>query len=343
MRRVAVLLNRNAQRVKPKLVRLVESLVPRGDVLVTASEAEGRAAVERVIREGYEALCVGGGDGTFMQVVRDLLEVAPEPLPVLMPLRLGTGNAIADVSGASKPTAAGLAADITRAASDEPARALPLLNVGRAGGAGDERERVTHFTGVGLDAMYADDHRRIIKEGLRKGSLGWLFDGVLGHALAAAAGTLPRLALKPRPLVRIINTGAPARRLDDDGRPTGEPIPEGAVIHEGPITIAAASTISYYSSGIVFFPFADRLEGRFQLRVSSAGPLTFLPRLPAVFAGTYRNPRCLWDFEATAARFELGSPLPYHIGGDVQQPASTFSVALSRRTVPLLRRPKAPR
>jgi diacylglycerol kinase family enzyme len=328
MRRVAVLLNRNAQRVTPGLVRLVQSMAPPGTVLVTTTLDEGRAAATAVARGRYEALCVGGGDGTFTQAVRDLLDVAPERVPVLMPLRLGTGNAISDVCGASPPTREGLAADIARAAGDEPPGTLDLLDVD--GG-------VTHFTGIGLDARYAEDHRRIIKDGLRKGRFGRLFDGVFGHALAAAVGTVPRLLREPRPAVRIVNDGTPAYRLDDDGRFAGAPIPAGGVLYEGEITLAAASTISHYSSGIVFFPFVEGLRGRFQLRVSSAGLLEFLPNLPAVFAGTYRNPRCLWDFAATSVRFEMPLALPYHVGGDVQPARRGFAVRLAARSVPLLR------
>jgi diacylglycerol kinase family enzyme len=329
MRRVAVLLNRNAQRVTPELVRLVQSIAPPGSVLVTTTLDEGRAAVAAVARGGYEALCVGGGDGTFTHAVRGVLDVAPERLPVLMPLRLGTGNAISDVCGASRPTREGLAADIARAAGDEPPGSLELLDVDGS---------VTHFTGIGLDAKYAEDHRRIIKDGLRKGRFGRLFAGVFGHALAAAVGTVPRLLREPRPVVRIVNDGDPAHRLDDEGRPAGAPISAGEVLYEGEITIAAASTISHYSSGILFFPFADRLRGRFQLRVSSAGLLDFLPHLPAVFAGTYRNPRCLWDFAVTSVRFEMPAALPYHVGGDVQPACRGFTVHLDARSVPLLRR-----
>lgn len=329
MRRIAVLLNRNAQRVTPRLVGHVQSMVPRGDVFVTTTPEEARAAVEAVARGGHGALCIGGGDGTFMQVVRDLLAAAPDRLPVLMPLRLGTGNAISDVCGASAPTPAGLAADLARAAGDEAPAPLPLLEV---------NGRIAHFAGVGLDATYADDHRRLIKEGLRRGPLGPLFAGVLGHALAAAVGTVPRLVRGPRPSVRVINTGAPASRLDADGRPSGPPIAAGEVLHDGEIIIAAASTISHYSSGIVFFPFADHNPGYFQLRISSAGLLEFLPRLPSVFAGTYRNPGCLWDHAATAVRFELASPAPFHAGGDVQPARRDLEIALSARAVPLLRR-----
>src|SRR5262249_49439860 len=161
MRRVALLLNRNAQRVKPPIIRLARSLVAPGDVFVTGTPEEGRAAVEEIARAGYDALCVGGGDGSFMQVVRDLIALcASDRLPALMRLRLGTGNAIADVAGASAPTAAGLRADVAFAASDAPPAPLPLLEVDG---------QVAHFTGVGIDAMYAADHQRIIKQGLRRG------------------------------------------------------------------------------------------------------------------------------------------------------------------------------
>src|SRR3569832_2414099 len=75
-------------------------------------------------------------------------------VPVLLPLRLGTGNAIADVAGASRGGRAGLAKDLARAASDAPARPLKLIEVDGIS---------TLFAGVGLDADYAVDFRTLMK------------------------------------------------------------------------------------------------------------------------------------------------------------------------------------
>ena len=89
---------------------------------------------------------------------------------------------------------------------------------------------------------------------------------------------------------------------------------------------------------MTFFPFADRLRGAFQLRLVNASAGEVLLHLPSAFAGTYRDPDKLWDYAVTGVRLELGEPAVHHVGGDVEPPGTSFSVTLSRHTVPLLRR-----
>ena len=75
------------------------SQVAAEDLHVTSSLDEARAAARAIVGREYGALCVGGGDGTFMQAAQDLLSLSPDRLPVLLSLRLGGGNAISDVCG----------------------------------------------------------------------------------------------------------------------------------------------------------------------------------------------------------------------------------------------------
>ncbi|AUX43959.1 uncharacterized protein SOCE26_054160 [Sorangium cellulosum] len=331
MRRVALLLNRNAQRVTPELVAWARSAAARpGDVFATATLEEARAAAEAILAGGYGAVCVGGGDGTFSRAAQDFLALAPDHVPALLPLRLGGGNAIHDVCGASPPTPAGLLSDLARAGGDEAPAPLRLIEV---------EGRLAHFVGTGIDAKHIEDFDALIKGKLRNGPLRPLSRGIPAIVLTVLLRTLPRLVLEPRLCARIVSTGAAAERLDDAGRPTGDPLPEGAVLYDGDITIMAAATVSQYSRDITFFPFADALSDRFQLRVSSAGPAEVLLHLPSVFDGTYRNPRTLLDFAVTGARIELSLPSPFHIGGDLQAAAGAFTMALSPHVVPVLRRP----
>jgi len=341
MRRAAVLLNRNAQRVTPDLVEWVRSVVPAESLFVTSSVEAARAAAEAVAKKGYEALCVGGGDGTFMLAARDLLELAPGKVPVLFPLRLGGGNAIHDVCRSSPPTFAGLTADLARAAGDEPASPLGLLEV-----EGARRPAIapvlTHFTGVGVDANHVESYDSLIKQKLRPGPLGPLARGVPAILLTALVRDLPKLVAGRRSTLRLVNEGEPVFRLDASGEPTGAAVPAGGVLYEGPITIAAAATISQYSREITFFPFADRLQGKFHLRVSCARPAEIIAHLPGILRGTYFNPATVFDFAATRVRFELSEAVAMHIGGDLQPRTRAFTVAQSGHVVPILRGRRAP-
>jgi len=328
-RSVAVLLNRNAQAVGPRVLAWFRTRLPPASLHVVATLDESRAALARVLADGFGALCVGGGDGSFQQVVADLIALTPEPAPrpVLMPLRLGTGNAIADVAGASDGRAIGLARDLARAASDEPGRALGLLEV---------EGRITHFTGVGLDADWAGDYTWLIKQRLGRGRLLPLVRGLPGYLMTAFGLTLPRLLVRPRRPIRIVAL-ADVRRLDLRGRTTAT-IADGDVVHAGEVSVAAASTVVPYSAGLPFFPFADDLEGAFQLRASDLGLGGVLARLPRARSGAFDDPKHVWDFAARAVRFEFAEPTQWHVGGDVQPPVTSLTVRSSPSTVQLLRR-----
>ncbi len=330
MGRVAILVNRHAQLATARRIGWLREAAGGENVFLTGSLEEAHAAAATVVQRGYDTLCVAGGDGTFMQLAADLIALAPPRMPALFPLRMGTGNAISDVSGASRPSRKGLARDLARAAADGRAsRPLRLLEV---------NGRITHFAGVGLDADWADDYRRIVRQRLYRTPAAPIFRGFLGYLVTAAGVTIPRLVARPRRPLTITATG-PASRLDAHGRPTGEPIAAGALIHDGPVTMAAASTVVSYSRGMPFFPFADRLDDAFQLRVLSANAWHMLVNLPRAFTGGYRNPDTLQDYAATGVRIDLPAPACFHVGGDVQPATTSFTVTLSRQAVPVVRAP----
>lgn len=331
-RRVAVLLNRNAQGVRPSVLRRAAALIEARDLFVTGSREQAREAARAMIGRGAEVVCVGGGDGTFIQAAGDLLAEAAiagcDP-PMLLPLRLGSGNAIADVAGASANSARGLREDLARASRGGAGRVLRLLRVD---------EQPAHFAGAGMDAKLNEDFRDLIKQGIGRGRFGRVFHGLPGIVLSLVARTIPRLILDPPLRARVVNTGSHASRLGPDGLPSGAPFPEGAVLHEGPITIVAASTVTQYARGLTFFPFADRVGEAFQLRVSSAGAREVLPNLRSIFAGTYRNAEKVHDFSATSVRIELSESGPVHVGGDLWGHRRALSLTLDPRTVTLLGR-----
>jgi diacylglycerol kinase family enzyme len=325
-RRVAVLLNRNAQRVTPELVKKVGAAFPARDLFVTSTLDEARRSARAVVERGYDVVCVGGGDGTFIQAAGDLLAAAEQP-PAMLALRLGSGNAIADVCGSGARTVRGVAGDIERARSGGVARVLRLLSV---------EGRPAHFAGAGIDAKLNEDFRGLVKEGIGRGRLGRVFHGTPGIVLSLVMRTVPRLIVEPRMHARVRNMGGPARRLDAGGRPAGHSIATGDTLYEGPVTIAAASTITQYARGLRFFPFADSLTDAFQVRVSSAGAREVLSHIPSIFAGTYRNADKVHDFAANAVRFELSPPGPVHVGGDLWGRREALSIELCARTVTLI-------
>ena len=329
MRRVAILLNRNAQRVTPGLVTRLATALPDVDQFVTGTLDEAREAARTVIRRGYDAVCVGGGDGTFIRVAANLLDGARGAPPAMLPLRLGSGNAIADVCGAGAQSVKGIVSDVERARGGGVERRLRLLRVDG---------QPAHFAGAGVDAKLNEDFRDVVKEGIGRGPLGRVFHGVPGIVVSLVARTIPRAIVEPRMQVRVRSLDGASRRLDAEGRPTGGAVARGELLFEGPITVAAASTIAVYARGLRFFPFADDLGEAFQVRASAVGPQDVLPHLPSFFAGTYRNPDKIHDFAATAVRFEMPAPVPVHVGGDLWGHRTELTIELDPRTVTLIAR-----
>jgi diacylglycerol kinase family enzyme len=327
MRHVAVILNRNAQRATPSRIAELQELVPREDLFVTGTPAEGRQAMKAIAGGPHQAVCIGGGDGTFVQALDDLAALGSLGRLPLFALRLGVGNAIADVCGASGGGPAAIARDIERVRRAPAPTALELLEV---------NGRITYFAGMGIDALFIEDYHALIKAQWRR--LGRLVHGVPGIVAAVALRTLPRLLREPPLSLRITNLAGDAHPLDPEGFATATPIPKDAVLFEGSATICSAGTIPTYGRGFTMFPFADQLGGgAFHLRVASAGPAEIVSHLPGVFAGTYRNANQLWDFAASGVRIEVARPSPLQIGGDPCPPTKSLVIGMHPTSAQIFR------
>ncbi len=328
-RRVAVLLNRRAQGVTAARLRWFQAEVPAADLFITDGEREGEDAIRTVVAAGYEVLCPGGGDGTFMATAAELLRLAPAAMPALLPLRLGTGNAVHDVCGASRPTPRGLAHDLARAGDprEQPTPLRLLLVDGR----------LTQFAGIGLDADWQADYTQMVKRRVGNGPLLPLVRGAPGYLATAVGLTIPRLLRRPHVTLTLTAVGA-ARRLGPDGRTVAE-LADGAVLFSGPATLAAASTVPSYSAGFRFFPHVDRIGAAFEIKVGVASLRDVVLGARAALGlgqGTAGGSRLL-DFAATGLRIELPTAAQYHVGGDVLPSVRSLTVALSPGAVQVLR------
>ncbi len=310
--RVAVVLNGRARGVEKRVITDLGRIVPNGDLFLSRNLDHSRHIARTVVERGYDAVLLGGGDGTFVQCLHDLTHEAnrrQQPLPSVGVLRLGTGNALADALGASAATPEGFAADLRRARR-RPEGRLQLLTVDG---------KSTPFAGCGLDAQILDDF----------GKLGHTLDSSLGkfarhlgansrYALTVGLRSIPRFLTEERPVVEVINTGSPAYVIDwKTGQIKDKRIPTGGVLFRGPASIASASTIPFYGLGLKLFPYTAEMPGMFQMRCATADAGQILANLPAIFKGTYRAPH-LYDFLCDAVEVRMERPVPVQIGGDLQ-------------------------
>ncbi len=327
--RVAVILNGRARGVKPQVLRRIGNIVPARDIFVSRSLDRSREIARIVVERGYDAVLLGGGDGTFVQCLTDLGAQARRRgvrVPSLGVLKLGTGNALAWTLGASSPTEEGLRHDVARACAEEDRGELPLLEVDG---------RLTPFAGLGLDAQILEDFHATTKA-LDAFGVGRHLGPGVRYALAVGLKSTPRFMFRQLQEVVAINLGAPAWRIGAGGQRIGAPIAHGQVLYRGRCSLAAGSTIPYYGLGMKMFPYAQEMPGRFNLRCSSSSTAEILGNLPAVWRGVYASDTVA-DFLVDKVELRLERPAPIQIGGDLQPiPRDRLVLSLAPRPISVI-------
>jgi diacylglycerol kinase family enzyme len=308
---VAVLLNAHAKAVNADVRRALSLVVPDEHLFFSTSQEEATAIAEEVVKRRYATVFTGGGDGTFVSWVNRILETAERRCarpPRFGVLALGTGNAVAEMVGATRR---GHAYDLARFVRGEVGRVRRLELLTCEG-------RRTPFAGVGVDAAVLNDYNwlRMRLAGTPLAKLGL---GAPGYGLAVALRSAPRALLERRAsYCEIVNVGRPAWRLDAGGARVGPAIAHGELLYAGPCMLAAASTVPYYGLGLRAFPFAEKAQGMMQVRVATRiGVHTLLMNLPSIWSGGFAH-ESLLDFHADRVSLRFERPMPLQIGGDAE-------------------------
>lgn len=307
--RIAVVVNGNARSVNDEVISTLDRILAGGDLFVSKRLSDVREIAKTIIGRGYSTVLTGGGDGTFTVVVTAVVKEARRqraPIPRFGLLKLGTGNALAWVVGATSSGARNLSADIERLQADAGSRSLYLVDV---------EGQIAPFCGFGADAQLLADYEKT-KSLLGKTPLRSVAPGALSYGLAAATRTIPTSLFLPMPHVHVINTGDTVYRIGPRGSRVGTPLAHGDTIYEGPARIVALSTIPYWGFGFRAFPFANERSDRMQLRVSSitAGP--FLRNFKSIWRGEYQDGDSIFDYLVSSVRIEIDPASPFQIGGD---------------------------
>lgn len=327
--RIAVVMNGNARSVTSEVISTLDQILLGGDLFVSRRLEEGPELARTLINRGYGTVLTGGGDGTFTAVVTDVVREARrqnKPIPRFGFLKLGTGNALAWVVGASGSKGRGLAADIRRLREDAGSRPVRFIEV---------EDLIAPFAGFGVDAVVLQDYE-IVKKQLMNTALRRVAPGPLSYAISSVTRSLPSYFFRQMPHCRIVNDGGDAYRVGPKGIIVGPPIPKGQTIYEGPARIAAVSTIPYYGFGFRAFPFAEERPDRMSLRISTITPIPFAANFRAIWRGDYANSSVLFDYLVDAVTFELDPPTPFQIGGDPRGERARVQAVLSPTTIRLV-------
>jgi diacylglycerol kinase family enzyme len=327
--RIAVVVNGNARNVTSEVISTLDQILLGGDLFVSRRIEEGPELARTLLSRGYGTVLTGGGDGTFTSVVTDVVHEARKsgkPLPRFGFLKLGTGNALAWVVGASGAKRGGLAVDIERLRNDAGSRPVRFIEI---------ENRIAPFAGFGVDAVVLQDYD-IVKKRLMQTPLRRVAPGVLSYGVSAITRSIPSYFFRQVPHCRIVNDGADAYRVGPKGSLLGLPIPKGQTIYEGPARIAAVSTIPYYGFGFRAFPYAEERPDRMALRISTITPIPFVTNFRALWRGEYENPSLMFDYLVEAVTFEFDPPTPFQIGGDPCGERVRVSGVLSPTTIRLV-------
>lgn len=324
--RIAVVVNGNAKSVTEEVISTLDQILLGGDLFVSRRLEDAREIARTLLTRGYGTVLTGGGDGTFTVMVTEVVREARrlnKPLPRFGLLKLGTGNALAWVVGAGRTKERGLAADIQRLSEDAGSRLVRLIEV---------EDYIAPFCGFGADAVVLKDYTDV-KAKLSKTVLKRVAPGLLSYAIAASTRSLPSYFFRRMPHCRITNEGGDAYRIGGKGRKMGAPIQSGEIIYEGPIRLAAMSTIPYYGFGFRMFPYAEERADRMHLRVSTISPIPFVRNFPAIWRGEYADPDIVFDYLVDKILFEMDPPTTFQIGGDPRGERSRVHALLSPQPI----------
>lgn len=95
----------------------------------------------------------------------------------------------------------------------------------------------------------------------------------------------------------------------------GEPVPQGGLIYEGSLMMAAAGTVPFYGFELKMFPYAGKRRGMMNLRLATIATTTVLANLPSLWRGQYSN-EGIRDILCTDATIRFSRPMPFQIAGD---------------------------
>ena len=271
----ALILNGSARSVRQKLVE--EYKAQFGDritIFTPQCKSEGKEIAHEIVEDKFGLVVTGGGDGTLYGIVNSIDRVLEArgnngAHPVYAAKRHGTGNSIANQTGANKhPNQLEVLLD-----SDEvPIRQIPLIKA--TVDKQNEEQDISYFSfmGVGWDALIVNEYNTIKKK--TKGKI----PGVVGYPMAAVSAFFSVLRGEKTD-IEVFPTTENVYSISAEGSAVVANIEPGRSFigeEKGPINVAGVGTVPDLGFGFKAFPYALLAEemGLMQLTMITGGPRT---------------------------------------------------------------------
>lgn len=342
--RLAVVLNHNANKVNERMAKKLRSLLPTTtDFYYSHTLEEAEAFARQIVHKGYGTVISGGGDGTLTNVINQVCHYIDEanerraqrarsfgeiqPLlqyPEFGLLKLGTGNGLSSVVGASNPRE-----DLHKLLTGPRHRPLEVDMIECDG-------QKFFFGGIGYDARVLNDYVALKKWAAKSPMMKRLAASPVGYLMAALGRSVPGFLKHGHTQeVRVINTGDDCYFMDPRRGDRAVRIEKGAVLFEGHAGLVGAGTSPFFGFGFKAFPFAGMMPGFMNLRIATTAPLDIVANLPKVWTGHHRTETIL-DFSAQSFRIECVKPSPYQHSGDGQGLRDVLEFRVAPKAVKLV-------
>lgn len=337
---LAILVNANAKRGGRRIAVQTSRLLPRATVKLTRSIDEVVVWLRDVLPSKPDVILAAGGDGTAIALVNALARVVAEgdPLPPIGVLKLGTGNAWANVLGAPKLAGSlAMLRDLHDREDALPLRRFGLVDVAYPAtreGEPSEPGMLAHFAGTGWDAEILSDYKEQLAQS--KGPPRFFAKSVWGYVTAMLTRTAPKSLVLGRPHVLIENLGDEVFTVDSHGAlKRVEGAKHGTVLWDGLMSVAGAATCPEFGYHFRAYPFAERFLGKLNVRVFDRSTLGGITSIPRLWTGAHPL-RGMHDWFTTAARFTFSRPMALEVGGDAHPPRRTVEMRISPREARVL-------
>ncbi len=323
---IAAFLNGRARKVTPAVVRSLRHALPDSTILVSDDLDQARRHVRRLIEERPDVVLCGGGDGTAVRLLNLWREEDGRNLPTLGILRLGTGNAWARAVGA--PAFSSHVRSLARLQGEPlPTQEFTLIEV---------ENHLCHFAGVGWDARILNDYQRNLDR--RSSQLAssrlasWIHRGPGGYLYSLRHITIPeeRARTRREGHARVVLENLGPEVFGFVGG-KAVPLPGATQLHEGPISVGAASTVTQWGYGLRAFPQARLKPGFINVRIYEGHVADALRNAAKLWRGI--PVEGLYDWFATAVRMRFSRPMPFQIGGDPMGERAGIVLRSARETV----------
>jgi len=319
----AVVINLRARRGSRDLEDTIRAHLPTARVALTKTLEEAKAFLAE-LHSGPERpslILSGGGDGTAVSLLNEW-DRTGSVLPTIGLVPLGTGNGWARAT--NSPSFQKAIRRLAAHTGDWPTRSFALVEVEGV---------LSPWAGTGWDAEILADYHKIVKA-LPRGSDEYI-GGFPLYMVSLFGRTVPRMVMRPRTNVRLINLGAPALAIDENGAPV--PVVDGeagSVLYEGPISVTGCGTVRDLGLGFRGFPFAHARSGRMATRIYYETTLRASRNVRKLWRGHHPLPNdAHWLLDA--CRMEFDRPVNFEIGGDVvgERTSVEFRLADKRATL----------